>query len=270
MAFTTEYRDYIRTARKGQEFGFRLKTVAKLERPLAFLYQDWWKVDLTGQKHLPEQGPVLLVGNTGGILPWPGLMMLYALMADQKHPRRLNILADLDTIEDERLYNFLVELGFVSWSADNAKRLFNQGEIVAIFPEGLMGAIKPFRERYRVRSFDWTKFLPAIENKVPVLPLATLGPDESFPVTANLPGLARLLDMPAYPITPFFPWLPMPANLFSFPVKWKMRIMKPVDYSQGDSRDALEESAKKLALFVEGEVQAELNRLLRQRIRPLF
>ena len=46
--------------------------------------------------------------------------------------------------------------------------------------------------------------------------------------------------------------------------------MKPVDYSHSGKRDEVEENAKKMALFVEGEVQAELNRLLRQRIKPLF
>src|SRR5428012_5284 len=103
---------------------------------------------------------------------------------------------------------------------------------------------KPFAERYRLLDFDWTQFLPAIEQAVPVLPLATLGCDEAVPIFSNLDGLARVLDLPAFPVTPFFPWLPFPANLLSLPVSWKMSLLKPITYKAGSDRDTIEDSAK--------------------------
>jgi Acyltransferase len=270
MSFANKHRDYIRSVRKAGDFGYSLKTTAKLSRLLAFLYEDWWSVDLQGLNRLPKTGPALIIGNAGGVIPWAGLMLLYALMSSGEHQRRLNILADMDWIEDERVYNFLREVGFVSWSADNAKRLFAEGELVIVFPEGTAGAVKPFGERYRVRPFDWTKVMPAIDANVPIHPLATTGPDESFPVGQNIEWLAKLLDLPAFPVTPAFPFLPFPANLVSLPVHWKMRVMKPLEYGKVNSREELEETAKSVALFGEGDVQAELNRLLRTRIRSLF
>lgn len=247
-----------------------MKTIAQAERLLAFLYQDWFKVNLQGLQYLPKEGPVLLVGNAGGVFPWAAFMLMYALMSDKQAPRRLHILANLDGIEDERLYNFLREIGFVSYSADNARKLFADGETVVIFPEGACGALKPYSERYRLRSLDWTQLMPAIEARVPILPLATIGPDESFPMVANLQPIAKLLSLPAFPITATFPWLPFPANFLALPIKWKMRVLKAVDYGSPLSRDEVEEAAKKQALFIEGDIQAELNRLLRMRIRPLF
>lgn len=271
MHFTKTYRKYARNVLKDDDTYFSLKTVAWIEPFISFLYRDWWKVDFTGFKHLPADGPALVVGNAGGVLPWPGLMLLYALMRDRARPRRLTILCDMDWIEDERIYSFLREIGFVPWSADHAKKAFEQGQIVAVFPEGPSGAVKPFGERYRLRRFDWTRIMPAIEQQVPILPLATLGCDESFPVGMNLERLAHFLSLPAFPLTPFFPWYPFPANVtMSLPVKWKMRLLKPVDYKRQDTRDALEDTSDRLALFLEGEVQAELNRLLRTRIKPLF
>ena len=268
--FMDLHRDYIRSARKDNEFGFNLKAVAKAEPWLSFLYDEWWSVDLVGLKNIPAKGPVLLLGNAGGGIPWAGLMLMYGLMKDKNNPRRLNIMADLDWINDERIYNFAREIGFIPWSADNLKKLFAAGETVLIFPEGVPGSVKPFGERYRVRNFDWTRILPAIEQGVPLIPLATLGADESFPVGINFDKLARMLSLPAFPVTPFFPWLPFPLNLMSLPVKWKIRVMKPVDYPAAYSRDDVEETAKRQALFVEGDVQAELNRLLRTRIKSLF
>ena len=250
-----------------QPFGFDLTSVSRLEPVLAFLFQDWWKVNFMGLDLLPSSGPALIVGNTGGVLPWTALMLLYVLMSRKDKPRQLSILAELSWIDDERLYRELMEIGFVPWSSDNAKQLFASGHLVAVFPEGIAGLCKPYPERNRLRSFDWTKLLPAIECNVPIFPLATLGCDESVPVVSNLSGIARILHWPSYPITPFFPWLPFPANLLSLPVKWQMRLLKPCKYQVEGCRDDLENTARQLALFLEGEVQAELNRLLRARMK---
>lgn len=270
-SFVTIYREYIRTALKTHDGNFNLKTVARIERPLAFLFQDWWKVDLQGLQRLPEKGPALIVGNAGGILPWAALMLMYAMMSDKQHPRKLHIMANIDWIEDERIYNFAREIGFVPYSADNAKKLFSEGQFVIVFPEGQAGALKPFGERYRCRNFDWTQLMPAVEMNVPMFPLATTGPDESFPLGMNIEPLAKLLSLPAFPVTPLFPFLPFPANIFSLPfVKWKMRVLKPLEYPKANSREEIENTAKTQALLLEGETQAELNRILRARIKPFF
>lgn len=269
MGFTSTYKSYVKANHKGNSFGSDLKTIAGVEPILSFLYKNWWNVKLDGLERLPHEGPALITGNTGGVLPWPGLMLMYALMAAKAYPRRLNILAELNWIKDERIYQFACALGFVPWSADNAKRLFAEGELVIIFPEGLQGAVKPFSERYRVRDFDWTKFLPAIEENVPIYSLATIGCDEVFPVLANLDWLAKFLDLPAFPVSPFMPFLPFPANLISLPSRWKMRVLKKQSYTGGQSRNENYETAMALARNVEGEVQAELNRILRARSKSL-
>lgn len=266
--FPEAYRRYIRTANSGSnEFGFDLDTVAKIEPILAVLYRDWWRVCFAGLERLPETGPALIVGNSGGAVPWTALMLIYALMSFKANPRRLNVLMNLDWIEDQRLYRALADIGFVPWSSTHAKQLFSAGEVVAIFPEGAAGHAKPFSERYRLLEFDWTQFLPALEEHVPIYPLASLGCDEAVPIFANLESLARLLGLPAYPVTPFFPWLPFPTNFLSLPVSWRMHLLKPLQYKTAKGREALTDTARAEARFTEGEIQAELNRLLRARIK---
>lgn len=243
--------------------------MAQLEPLLGWLYKHWWHVDCHGLERLPEEGPALIVGNTAGILPWPGIMLAYALMTRRHCPRRLNIMCELGWIEDERLHHLARELGFVPWSADNARALFAKGELVAVFPEGVQGAVKPFAERYRLCDFDWTRVLPAIEENVKVYALATVGADESFPVIANLDPLAKILDIPAFPITPFMPLLPFPLNMASLPGHWQMHLLKPLDYEKGETRNERYETALSLSKNLEGEVQAELNRMLRARVKAL-
>jgi 1-acyl-sn-glycerol-3-phosphate acyltransferase len=268
--FDVCYKDYVDSASKADRyFGFDIDSVRKMEPLLKFLYCKWWRVETWKLDRLKKSGPALLVGNSAGLIPWPAFMLMYALMLNKEAPRRLNIVADLDWIKDERLYSFLVQLGFVPWSSENLKRLFSKGELVAIFPEGLSASAKPFQDRYRMLDFDWTRLLPAVEMGVPIYPVATIGCEESIPTIANLEWLAKFLSMPAFPITPFFPWFPFPVNLGSLPVKWNVKVLEGCSYPQGTDRDNIEETAKKQSRFVEGEIQAELNRLLRARVRAI-
>jgi len=269
--FTQNYQDYLQSVSLNrQSFGFDPDTIAQVEPLLGFLYKSWWQIEFAGLEHLPKEGPALIVGNTGGVLPWPGIMLLYALMTRRESPRRLNIVCDLNWIDDERCYAFLKELGFVPYSTANVKELLSQGELVAIFPEGWAGMTKPFSQRYRVSDFDWTRLTAAAESGVKVFPLATLGCDEAVPVFANLKSVARWLKLPAFPLTPFFPWLPYPLSmLLSLPGKWKMRLLKDCPYDTSEERDQMQIQVKAQARNLEGIIQAELNRLLRGRPKAL-
>jgi 1-acyl-sn-glycerol-3-phosphate acyltransferase len=269
VSFAESYKSYIKAARKATQFGSSIKTMAQLEPILGWLYNNWWNVKFQGLERIPNEGPALIVGNTAGIIPWTGIMLAYALMAKKEFPRRLNILCEMGWIEDERIHHLARELGFVPWSADNAKKLFANGELVAIFPEGIQGAIKPFSERYRLREFDWTRALPALEENVKILPMATLGCDESFPILANLDFVAKALDLPAFPVTPFMPLMPFPFNMASLPGKWKMHVLKAIDYKKVETRNERYETAVTISRELEGEVQAELNRLLRTRVKSI-
>ncbi len=264
-AFATRHKQFIRNSHKSEDyFGFELRSLAKLEPGLKFLYEDWWKVEFKNLDSIPNEGPALIVGNSTGIVPWTALMLIYALMT-RENPRRVHVVCDLDWIEDERIHHFLRELGFVPWSSDNVKRLLAKGEVVATFPEGIASTQKTFSQRYRLGDFDWTRLLSAVEEGVKIVPLATIGLDEAVPVLFNADKMAKLLNMPAFPVTPFFPFYPFPVNLFSLPVKWKMAFLAPSQYKKETNRDKVEEQAKTQARYLEGEIQAEINRMLRAR-----
>jgi 1-acyl-sn-glycerol-3-phosphate acyltransferase len=52
----------------------------------------------------------------------------------------------------------------------------------------------------------------ALESGVPVVPVAVVGAEEQSPALADLRPLARLLSMPAFPITPLFFPFPLPTR----------------------------------------------------------
>ncbi len=266
--FASTYRQFVRrSTRSDRYYGFDLRVLARLEPFLSFLYFDWWKVKFSGLELLPKAGPAVIVGNQGSVLPWQALMLIYALMSYRQNPRRVHIMCELDWIADERINAFLIEIGFVPWSSTSMKRLLAKGEIVAVFPEGVAGLSKPYHERYRLVEFDWTRLLPAVEEGAAIFPLTTMGADEAVPMLCNMDGLAKMLSLPVFPLTPFFPWLPFPLNLATREGDWEMQLDKSVSYSRSDDRDEVENTARLLAAQIEGDVQAELNRRLRARFK---
>lgn len=262
---TLEYDQDSPMSDKGDSAEFR--SLSKVEPILEFLYRHWWRVEFLGLERIPahSEGPCLIVGNQGSVFPWPALMLGHALANRKQGARRLYVLADLESDLDERVRTLLEGLGFLDWSSANMKTLFERGEAVAIFPEGISGLTKPFSRRYRLEDFDWTMLLPVVESGVEVYPVSALGFDEINPMLDNFEVLSKLLKMPFYPVTPFFPWLPMPLNLVQLPVEVSMNVLKKADYDKVKSRDDMESVAKKLSFMLEGEIQAELNRMLRHR-----
>lgn len=262
---TLEYDQDMPMSDKGDSAEFR--SLSKVEPILEFLYRRWWRVESLGLERIPAQneGPCLIVGNQGSVFPWPALMLGHALAKRKQGARKLYVLADLESDLDARTRALLEGLGFLDWSSANMKTLFERGEAIAIFPEGISGLTKPFSRRYRLEEFDWTMLLPVVESGVEVYPVSSLGFDEINPVLDNFELLSKLLKLPFYPVTPFFPWLPMPLNLVQLPVEVSMNVLKKADYDRVKSRDDLESVAKKLSFWLEGEIQAELNRMLRHR-----
>jgi 1-acyl-sn-glycerol-3-phosphate acyltransferase len=195
---------------------------AKLQAALApladFLYTRWFRVSVEGAEHIPKGG-ALLVANHAGALPIDGPVLnevLRRTRPDLPGPRWL--------VEDQVFYapllgTLLNRLGAVRASPENATRLLSEGRVVCVFPEGIQGIGKPFRERYRLKRFGRGGFVKlALRTGTPILPVAVVGGEESLPLLAKLP--AGFLGMPYLPLTPLGP-IPLPA-------KWSVRIGAPL------------------------------------------
>ncbi len=245
------------------------QALGKLDHLLDFLEKKWWRLVVMGLDRVPEQGPCLLVGNQGSVLPWQALMLSYSLRTRRVGARKVYTLCDLETHFEPDVAAALREYGFIEWSSANMKELLEKGEVVAIYPEGLAGLKKPFNRRYRLEEYDWTTLLPAVEvgkeARLEIYPVASMGFDEINPMLGNVDLISKLLKLPYFPVTPFFPWLPAPLNLFHLPLDASISILKAATYGNPAGRDELENETKKLSLWLEGETQAELNRQLRHR-----
>ena len=247
------------------EFGMDEAALRRARPLLDFLYTNYWRVDLAGLSNLPEQGPCLLVANHSGLLPYDGLMLTHAI--EQRHPsgeRPRFLVADwLMTLPFVQPY--LARLGGVRACRENAERLLEAGRFVIVFPEGVKGAAKVFRERYRLKRFGRGGVIRvALETRAPLLPVGIVGAEEAHPILFKWrPPVS--FGLPFVPITPTFPWLG-PFGALPLPSKWVVRIGAPLrldPLGPGDARDEL--LLSRLTEELRGEIQALVDAGLRER-----
>jgi 1-acyl-sn-glycerol-3-phosphate acyltransferase len=206
------------------EFGMDDVVVSRTRPILDLLFERWFRVDLAGIENLPGRGAALLVANHSGLLPWDGLMLCHAVERFHSSRARPRFLVADWLITLPFVQPYLARLGGVRACRENAERLLASGHSVIAFPEGVKGAAKVFRERYRVKRFGRGGVVRvALETGVPLVPVGVVGAEEAHPLLFKWTTPARALGLPFVPVTPTFPllgplgWLPLPA-------KWVIRI----------------------------------------------
>ena len=210
------------------EFGMDELVLRRVRPLLDLLHDHYWRVDVDGEQRLPEAGPCLLVANRSGILPYDGLMLSHAVeRARPEGPRPRFLVADwLITLPFVQPY--LARLGGVRACRENAERLLEAGRFVIAFPEGVKGAAKVFRERYRLKRFGRGGVVRvALDSGVPLVPVGVVGAEEAHPILFKWHTPARALGLPFLPVTPTFPLLG-PLGVLPLPSKWLIRIGKPL------------------------------------------
>jgi 1-acyl-sn-glycerol-3-phosphate acyltransferase len=214
------------------EFG-RDPVFADTLRPfMEFLYGVWWRVEASGIDHIPSEGPALLVSNHSGVLPYDGAMIKLAI--ENNHPARracrmlvLDMFALLPFLAPA-----LMKYGEVRAHPDNAERLLGKGELVGVFPEGVKGVGKHFRERYKLARFGRGGFIRiALRTGAPIIPCAVVGAEEIHPVLARADWIGAPLGLPYFPLTPTFPWLGL-LGFIPLPTKWSVDFGDPIPMDQ--------------------------------------
>ena len=202
---------------------------SRLEPALDFLYRRYFRTRCEGIENVPSGGRAILVANHSGALPYDALMLMRAV--DREHPahRQVRPLLEDEVFHFPYLGTFLNRLGGVRACPENAEKLLEEDQVVAVFPEGIQGIGKLYRERYRLQRFGRGGFVKlALRTGSPIVPVAVVGAEEATPMLAKITWLARLLGMPHLPVTPTFPLLG-PAGLLPLPSKWLVRFGEPID-----------------------------------------
>ena len=213
------------------DFGYDKELSREVLIPIARpVYERYFRVRTLGINRIPDEGGALLVGNHSGTIAIDAVMMQFAVATEHPKERAVrNIGANL-VFRLPVVGPMARKMGNAVACDEDALELLRRGELVGVFPEGFKGVGKGWRERYRLQRFGRGGFVEtALRARVPIIPVAFVGPEETFPMIGNVKPLARALGVPYFPVTPTFPWLG-PLGLLPLPSRWVIEFGEPISF----------------------------------------
>jgi 1-acyl-sn-glycerol-3-phosphate acyltransferase len=199
-----------------------------------FFYRYWFRAEVEGIENVPATGGALLVSNHAGALPPDAAMIAKAIREEHPHPRPLSITVEHFFKGYPGFSMLIPKIGCVPAHPANVQRLlYDEEQLVLVFPEGRKGTEKLYKDRYRLRRFGRGGFVEAaMRARAPIVPVCVVGAEEAAPVFAQLGLLKRLTGLLYFPITPTFPHLGVLGMLGYLPAKFKIRFLDPVSFDE--------------------------------------
>jgi 1-acyl-sn-glycerol-3-phosphate acyltransferase len=248
------------------DFGYDPIYDQKVMPLLNFLYEKYFRVEALGVDKIPESGRCLLVANHSGTLPYDGVMIKACVKRAHSKHRDVRWLAEDFIFHFPFLGSITNRIGAVRACQENAERLLRQEALVAVFPEGVKGIGKLFKERYKLQRFGRGGFVKlCLRTQTPVIPVAVVGAEEANPMLARVTSFAGALGLPYIPVTPTFPLLG-PLGLVPAPTKWKIIFGDPIAFDEYGAESADDEIlVARLAERVRTSIQGMLDRAVSDR-----
>jgi 1-acyl-sn-glycerol-3-phosphate acyltransferase len=199
-----------------------------------FFYRYWFRAEVEGIENVPAAGGALLVSNHSGALPPDAAMIAKAIREEHPQPRPLNITVEHFFKGYPGFSMLIPKIGCVPAHPANVHRLlYDEEQLVLVFPEGRKGTEKLYKDRYRLRRFGRGGFVEAaMRAQVPVVPVCVVGAEEAAPVFASSGLLKRLTGLLYFPITPTFPHMGPLGMLGYLPAKFKLRFLEPIRFDE--------------------------------------
>lgn len=210
-------------------------------RPVAdFLYKRYFRVETEGVENIPSSGRCLVVANHSGALPLDGLMLRTAVRLEHPSARELRWLAEDYVYYLPFVGAFISRVGGVRACQENAERLLNKESLVGVFPEGVKGIGKLYKDRYKLQRFGRGGFIRlCLRTGTPLVPCVIVGAEEASPMLYRDERASKLLGLPYLPVTPTFPWFG-PLGLLPAPTKWHIRFGEMVQF-EGNGPEAADD-----------------------------
>ena len=199
--------------------------------PLLWLFASlWFRGEVRGLGNIPESGPVLIVGNhSGGNMTPDTLVFTLAFNTYFGVERAFYQLAHNLVLSMPWLAQ-LRKFGTVAASPANARKALDSGAALLVYPGGDYEVHRPSWQRNRVDFGGRRGFVRlALEQNVPIVPVVSIGGQETALFLTRGEGLARVLGLDrifrlkVLPISLALPWglnvgdmlghIPLPAKI---------------------------------------------------------
>jgi 1-acyl-sn-glycerol-3-phosphate acyltransferase len=237
----------------------------------------YFRADVKGLENIPAEGPVLLVGNHSGgnVTPDTTVFTLafntYFGVERKFYQLAHNLVLAMPGLATLRKY------GTVAASPENAQKALDSGAALLVYPGGDYEVHRPTWESARV-DFNGRKgyIRLALEKNVPIVPVVSLGGQETALFLsrgerlARLFRLDRLFRLKVLPISLAVPWGLNVGDMlghFPLPAKLQMRALPVIDIREKFGRNP---DLDEVNEYVLGAMQATLDTLAEERRFPVL
>jgi 1-acyl-sn-glycerol-3-phosphate acyltransferase len=236
---------------------------------LASLY---FRAEVRGLQNIPEEGPVLLVGNHSGgnLTPDTHVFTLafstYFGVERRFHQLAHNLVLSMPGLGSLRKY------GTVAATPENAQRALDVGAALLVYPGGDYEVHRPSWESAKVDFGGRRGFIRlAQERKVPLVPVVAIGGQETALFLsrgerlARLLGIDRMFRLKVLPVSLALPWGLNVGDMLGhipLPAKITIQVLEPIDVAGMDVDEAYE--------LVTGQMQTTLTGLAEERALPVL
>jgi 1-acyl-sn-glycerol-3-phosphate acyltransferase len=272
VANREDLRDFlpaIEADRQVTDWGRSERVEGLLDRTVVdFMYHLWFRCEVEGIENVPGERGALIVSNHSGALPPDAPMIAKAIKEEHPRPRPVHLTAENFFRGYPGFSMLLPKIGGVTAHPANVQRLlYDEQQLVLVFPEGRKGTEKLYKDRYRLRRFGRGGFVEAaMRARAPIVPIAVVGAEEAMPIFAHIPALQRLTGLIYFPITPTFPHLGLLGALAYLPAKFKIRFLPPVETQDlGDEPWEDQALVQTIAHDIRATIQDELLDMLGKR-----
>src|SRR4051794_6103525 len=218
--------------------------------PLLWLVASFWfRSEVRDLGNIPEEGPVLMVGNhSGGNLTPDTFIFTLAFSTYFGVERPFNQLAH-NLVMASPYARLLRSGGTVAASHENSRQALESGSALLVYPGGDWEVHRPTWERNTVDFAGRKGVIPlALDAAVPIVPVVSIGGQGTALFLSRGAWLAQLLRLDRYlrlkvlPISIALPWGLNVGDFlghFPLPAKITVEVLEPIDVRDqfGDDPD---------------------------------
>lgn len=236
----------------------------------------YFRAEITGFERVPEEGPVLFVGNhSGGNMTPDSMVFMLGFNTYFGVERPIYALAHSLVTSWPIVGRLAKKWGIITAGPNAAAAALKTGSSVLVYPGGDVDTHRPWTARHEIR-FDGRRGFLRLAKKagVPIVPVVAVGGQDTYlPLTdgraaAKLLRLDKLARLKVLPVSLALPW---GLNVGDFlghvplPAKIRMEVLEPIDVNErfGDEADS-----KEAYDYVVGRMQESLTALAADRVLP--
>ncbi|HYB29997.1 MAG TPA: lysophospholipid acyltransferase family protein [Solirubrobacteraceae bacterium] len=200
--------------------------------PLFWLFSSlWFRGEVRGLGNVPDEGPVLLVGNHSGGNMIPDTMVFTVAFSTYFGVERPFYQLAHNLVLSLPGLSWLRKFGTVAASPENASKALSSGAALLVYPGGDYEAHRPSWQSSRVDFGGRKGFLRlALEQDVPIVPVVAIGGQETALFLsrgerlARLLALDRVLRLKVLPVSISLPWIVNLGDFGHIPLPAKITI----------------------------------------------